>query len=299
MTDLAPMRNRWAGYFFVAPFLTGFLLFTLYPLVNSVLLSMHQTFGPSSEKFVGLSNYHYLLFDPLFWKALTNTFIFAAGSVFIQLPCSLALAMLLNQPNVRGRMIFRLIFFSPSLVGLVFVGTLAGMTFDKRTGLVDVVLHRFIGWNLDYPWLDNHVMGVLILTCLWMYAGFNMVYFLAALQHVSQDLLDASTVDGASPWHRFLHVTIPAIRPVGSFVVLLSLIGSFQLFELPYVLFYPTGNPGGPDNQALTVVTYLYETGFQNGDLGYASAIGWLLAIVLGVFALLHTWFSRDEAEAV
>ncbi|HUB27791.1 MAG TPA: sugar ABC transporter permease, partial [Tepidisphaeraceae bacterium] len=227
MSESAHVRSRWAAYFFVAPFLLGFLLFTLYPLINSVLLSMHQTFGPSSSKFVGLSNYHYLMLDPLFWKALANTFIFAAGSVFIQLPISLALALLLNQPNVRGRMIFRLIFFSPSLIGLVFLGTLAGMAFDKRTGLVDVALHRFIGWNLDYPWLDNHVMAVLILACLWIYAGFNMVYFLAALQHVSKDLLDASTMDGAGPIHRFLHVTIPAIRPVGSFVVLLSLIGSF------------------------------------------------------------------------
>jgi ABC-type sugar transport system permease subunit len=291
-------RSNWAPYFFIAPFLLGFALFTLYPLGNSILLSMRQTFGPSSTKFVGLSNYRFLLVDPLFWKALTNTCIFAAGSVFIQLPCSLALALLLNQPSIRGRMIFRLIFFSPSLAGLVFVAMISGIAFEKRTGLLNVVLHRTIGWNLDFPWLDQHVMLVLILTCLWMYAGFNMVYFLAALQNVSRDLLDASTVDGAGPWHRFLHVTIPAIRPVGSFVVLLSLIGSFQLFELPYVLFYPNGNPGGPDNQGLTIVAYLYQTGFQTGDLGYASAIGWVLAIMLAVFALLHRWTSADEESA-
>jgi ABC-type sugar transport system permease subunit len=293
MTAISVPRSRVAPYLFVAPFLLGFFLFTLYPLVDSIVLSMRQTFGPQSSRFVGWSNFSFLLADPLFWKALKNTCIFAAGSIFIQLPCALALALMLDRPGVKGRMIFRLIFFSPSLVGLVFVAMISSLAFEKRTGLVDVALNHLTGFNLDYPWLDQHIMAALIISCLWMYAGFNMVYFLAALQNVDKDLVDAATVDGAGPLRRFCHVTIPAIRPVASFVVLLSLIGSFQLFELPYVLLSTTGSPGGPDNQGLTVVTYLYETGFQTGDLGYASAIGWVLAIVLGTFALLHAWTAR------
>src|SRR4051794_13997954 len=110
---------RWAPYFFMTPFLLIFLTFTGYPLVQSLWLSAQQTFGPNSSQFVGLSNYHYILGDPLFWKALRNTTIFAAGSVFIQLPLSLGLAMLLSRPGLRGRGIFRLVFFLPSLVGMV------------------------------------------------------------------------------------------------------------------------------------------------------------------------------------
>ncbi|MEM6312976.1 MAG: sugar ABC transporter permease, partial [Planctomycetota bacterium] len=117
------------------------------------------------------------------------------------------------------------------------------------------------------------------------YVGFNMVYFLAALQSVDKSLLEAAEIDGANAWHRLLNVTLPAIAPVASFVVLLSFIGSMQLFELPYLLL---GNGPGPENRGLTVVMYLYQTGFDTGDLGYASAIGWTLALILIAFALLQ-----------
>jgi ABC-type sugar transport system permease subunit len=292
-----PARRRWnwTPYLFIAPFVIGFLIFTLYPLIQSVRLSLQHTYGPRATAYVGLMNFRFLFHDALFWKALTNTCIFAAGSVFLQLPCALALAMLLNRPNLKGRAVFRLIFFSPSLVGLVFVAILAGLIFEKRTGLLNVMLYRLVGFDLEFPWLQNYIMPALIIAALWMYVGFNMIYFLAALQNVPRDLLEAATVDGANAWHRFRHVTIPAIQPIASFVVLLSLIGSFQLFELPYVLLQ---NGPGPDNQGLTVVMYLYQTGFQNGDLGYASAIGWVLAILLAGFALLQRVASRD-AEAV
>jgi ABC-type sugar transport system permease subunit len=288
-------RRQLVAYIFVAPFVVIFCMFMLWPLTQSVRLSTLQTFGPKSTRFVGAKNFAFLLQDPLFWKALKNTCVFAAGSLFIQLPCSLGLAMLLNRPNIRARALFRLIFFAPSLVGLVFVAILAALVFEKHNGLLNVVLHRAVGFDLEFPWLDNHVMLALIVAAFWMYVGFNMVYFLAALQNVSPDLIEASKIDGAGIWKQFLHVTVPAIRPVASFVVLMSLIGSFQLFELPYVLL----NGAGPNNQGLTVVMYLYQTGFQTGDLGYATAIGWVLAILLASLALIHVRFSRGEAEAV
>jgi ABC-type sugar transport system permease subunit len=288
----ASTQTRSAPYILLAPFLLCFTIFTIYPLFKSVDLSMHQTFGPKSTRFIGLANYRFLLSDPLFWKAVRNTAIFTLGSVFIQLPCALGLAILLNRPNLRGRAILRSIFFSPSLVGLVFVAMIFSTVLEKRTGLLNVVLHRLIHFDLDFPWLEKYVMFSLILAGCWLYIGFNMVYFLAALQNVSRDLIEAAIVDGANAWHQFVHVTIPAIRPVASFVVLLSIIGSFQLFELPYVLFNGTA---GPDNQGLTIVMYLYQTGFQTGDLGYASAIGWILAILLGCIALLQRKLAGQE----
>lgn len=131
--------------------------------------------------------------------------------------------------------------------------------------------------------MERFVLSALVIATLWMFVGFNMVYFLAALQNVDRSLLDAAKVDGAGPWQRFRHVTLPAIRPVAVFVVLLSLIGSFQIFELPYVLLR---NSAGPDNRGLTTVMYLYQTGFEQSDLGYASAIGWSLAILLVALAI-------------
>ncbi|MGN6369514.1 MAG: carbohydrate ABC transporter permease [Phycisphaerae bacterium] len=284
-------HNPLAPYAFLTPFLLLFTLFTLYPLLQSLILSFQQTHGPRSAQFVGAANFSFILHDPLFWKALYNTTVFAAASVFIQLPLSLALALLLNRPDIKGRALFRLIFFSPSLVGLVFVAVLFSVIFEKRTGLLNVALHRLFNFNLDFPWLQEHVMAAMILAALWVYVGFNMVCFLAALQNVDPELLEAAKVDGANPLHRFLHITLPAIRPVATFVVLLSIIGSFQLFELPFILL----NGPGPNDQGLTIVLYLFQVGFQQGDLGYASAIGWMLAILLALFALAHQLFSRAE----
>ncbi|MEM6550656.1 MAG: sugar ABC transporter permease [Planctomycetota bacterium] len=293
-------RNRAAPYLFIAPFALVFLVFTIYPLVWSVVMAMHQNYGPNVSAFVGLDNWVWLMGDREFWIALRNTFVFAAGSICIQLPISLGLALLLNRPNLRGRMVFRTLFFAPVLVGLAFVAIMFGLIFAKNNGLLNVMLARASAWvpgwtwDANFPWLQEYIMPALILAALWMYVGFNMVYFLAALQNVDKQLLEAASIDGANAWKRFFHVTLPAIRPVGSFVVLLSFIGSMQLFELPYLLVGPNG---GPDRQGLTVVMYLYEKGFNIGDLGYASAIGWALAMILFASAIIQRLINRvDES---
>lgn len=285
---------RLAPWLFLAPFLVTSAVFLVWPLSKSVVLSFQQTFGPQTTAWVGLDNFRFLFGDPLFWKAVRNTLLFTAGSVFIQLPLSLGLAMLLNRPGVRGRTFFRLVFFAPSLVGLVFVGMMFALFFEKRTGLINVGLHAvFSSWNPDFAWLDAWVMPALIIAALWLYVGFNMVYFLAALQNVPGELLEAADLDGAGAWDRFRHVVLPEIRPVASFVLLLSILGSLQLFELPFILL----NGPGPDDAGLTIVMYLYNTGFVTGDLGYASAIGWVLALsLMGVAALQRWYIRRSEA---
>ncbi len=287
----ARVEKRWPPYLFTGPFVVIFFAFIAYPMVQSVALSFQQTYGPQSSRFVGFDNFRFLASDPLFWTALKNTALFAAGSLFIQLPCSLGLAMLLNSRDIRGRAFLRLIYFSPSLVGLTFVAVIFSLIFEKRTGLLNALLHRLFGFDPEFPWLEEFVMPALIIAAFWMYVGFNMVYFLAALQNVRQDLVEAARVDGANAWQRFVHVTLPAIRPVAAFGVLLSMIGSFQLFELPFLLL----GGGGPDNQGLTLVMYLYQAGFETGDLGYASTIGWVLAVILGGFAAAQHCIGKSE----
>lgn len=286
---------RRAPWILLAPFLLLFATFMVYPIVQSVFLSTQQTFGPAHTRFVGTANYRNVIADPLFWKSVRNTLVFTAASVFIQLPISLGLALMLDRPNLRGRGVLRTIFFAPVLVGVVFVAMIFGVIFEKRTGLINQVLHTFVGWDLDFPWLQRYVMPALIIASLWQYVGFNMVYFLGALQGVRKELTEAATIDGAGPWQRFVHVTVPQIRPVATFVVLLSIVGSFQLFELPYVLFSATA---GPDNRGLTMVMYLYQMGFDQGDLGYASAVGWLLAVTLIGFTFLQRRLAGEQAPA-
>lgn len=285
---------RWAPWLFAAPFVLTFAVFVAWPLTQSLVLAFQQTFGPRTAKWVGWENFLFMLRDPLFWLALRNTTLFALAAVFIQMPLSLGLALLLNRPGIRGRWFFRLVLFAPSLVGLVFAGVLFALILERRYGLLNVVLHfAFPAFNPDFPWLQAYAVPSLILASLWLYTGFNMVYFLAALQGVPRDLEESARIDGAGAWQRFRHIVWPQIRPVAGFVTLLSLIGGFQLFELPWVMLDYTAGP--TDNRGLTIVIYLYQMGFQLGDLGYASAIGWVLALILIALTWAQRRISRQE----
>jgi len=277
------LQRKAAPYVFLSPFMAIFLVLGLYPLVRSFILSFYITVGPGAQKFVGIENFRIIATSPVFLKAVRNTLVFTFASLFLQLPLSLALALLLNSKRLKGRAFFRLVFFSPNLVGQVFVGILFAVIFVPHFGLLNRALHFAFGLDLDTRWLGDPrlVMPAIVLASLWMYVGFNMVYFLAALQAVDACLYDAAQVDGANAFRQFLHVTLPGIKPVALFVVVVSTIGSLQLFELPYVMLHGPG----PDNAALTVVMHLFTDGFLQGDLGYASAVGWILAAGMVVFS--------------
>lgn len=284
----------WVPYFFLAPFILTFAIFTVYPLLQSVVLTTQQTFGPGFDRFIGLDNFRFMLKDIKFWIALKNTFTFAFFCVALQMPLSLGMAMLMNQPWLKGRSIYRLVIFSPALVGAVFVGIMSAIVFEKHTGLLNRILHMLFNFDPEFPWLSTYLMPAMIIASLWMWTGYNMIYFLAALQNVDKELLEAASIDGAGPWSRFWNITLPAIRPIAGFVVLISLIASFQIFELPFLMLSGTGS--GPEYRGLTFVFYLYQTGFDMGNLGYASAIGWVLATILIFFSILYRRLSRNEA---
>jgi ABC-type sugar transport system permease subunit len=285
------LQKNAAPYIFVAPFVVLFLLFGLYPLIKSFILAFYVTNGPKSASFVGIENFTFLLSDKNFHKALWNTTVYTLASVFLQLPLALLLAMALNSKWVRLRNFFRLSFFAPNLVGQVFVAVLFIVIFLPEFGLLNNVLNTLFGLPKSIKWLQNAelVMPALVLTSLWMYVGFNMIYFLAALQNVDQNLYEAAMVDGANAVQRFFAVTLPGIKPVLIFVLVIATIGSFQLFELPFVMLQQTA---GPDNAGLTVVMYLYLNGFESGDLGYASTVGWTMAFILLTVSLVQLHLS-------
>lgn len=276
------MKPRYAPYFFLAPFFALFGVFMVYPLFDSIRLSTYSVRGMRNQTFVGLENIERLIADPLFWTALWNTAYFAAGSLLLQLPVALALALLLSNARLKGRNLFRLSFFSPVLISGVFIAVIFYLLYDRRYGLVNRVLGSEIQWLQD----PDLVMPALVLAGVWRWAGFNMVYFLAGLQSIRQELYEAAAVDGAGPWQSFVHVTIPALKPVIAFVVITSMIGSFQLFDLPYVL-----TEGGPGNASMTMVMYLYKHGFEFINLGYAATIGWALAVIIGVISIIQVRF--------
>jgi ABC-type sugar transport system permease subunit len=284
-----PLYKGLAPYLFLSPYLILTAIFFIYPLLNAVMLAFYQTNGPASRTFVGLGNFSYLLSDPVFHRALQNTTLFACASIFLQLPLSMGLAVLLNQGNDRLKGYLRLILFSPNLVGQIFVGILFGVLFTPRYGLINRFFQTLLGWGLEEQWLGTPalVMPAIIITSLWLWVGFNMIYFLAALQSVDKTLEEAARIDGATRLQVFWHVTLPSMRHVVVFVVVTSIIGSYQLFELPLALL-SSSNGFGPDNSGLTVITYLNEIAFNSGDLGLGSAIGWTVALIIFAISVLQ-----------
>jgi ABC-type sugar transport system permease subunit len=201
---------------------------------------------------------------------------------------------LLNSSRGRLRGVFRLILFSPNLVGQIFVGILFSVLFVPRYGLINRSFQALFQWGLEERWLSNPslVMPAIVITSLWVWVGFNMVYFLAALQSVDASLEEAARIDGANAWQVFWHVTLPGIRHVVVFVFITTVIGSYQLFELPLALLSSTRGRG-PDNAGLMLITYLNEIAFEDGDLGLGAALGWVVALIIFGISLAQIRLTR------
>lgn len=276
-------------WLFLAPFTLIFATFALYPLLYSVYLSTRQTVGVAIDNPVGAANFSAVLQDPVFWNSVGRTAYFAVMSLLLQLPFALILALIVNNRKLPGRTFFRIAFFMPVLVGQVFIGVGFERLFNVEYGLINQTLELVGISAIDWLRDEDVVLNTLVLVGIWIFAGFNMVYFLAGLQGIPTELYEAATVDGANVLQRFWHVTIPGIWPISAFLITASTIGSFGLFDLPWVL---TGQ-GGPGRASTTIMVYLYERGFLYGDLGYAAAMGWIVTILLLIIALVQLRVTR------
>lgn len=289
-------QSRNSPYLFVLPFVLLFLVFLVYPVGRSLILSTYKSAGPREKEFVGLGNYAFLIRDRIFWLAVLNTLSYTVLYLSLYIPASLGLALLLNSPRVRCRNVFRFAFFSTHLVGQVFVAVIFVLLLSPRQGLVDRILGVFIESAREWNWRGDSSLAIpaLVLASLWISIGYGMVYFLAALQAVDQELYEAADVDGAGWWSKFWHITVPGIKPVLIFIFLVGTIGSFQLFEIPYVLFDP---PYGPRMRTLTIVMYLYQQGFEFGMIGYAAAIGWVLVLIIFLISMAQLKFTGGAKD--
>jgi ABC-type sugar transport system permease subunit len=288
-------QQKLAPYLFVSPFIILFCVFMLYPLGRSVVLAFYKAAGPREMQYVGLNNFRYLIHDPLFWDAVINTTYFAVLFLLLQIPMSLGAAILLNGKRIRFRAFFRFAMFSPFLVGGVFVAIIFQQLLAQRYGLVNQVIGAvfpFIGTETNWFGKPALAMPAVVIAALWISVGYGMVYFLAALQAVDRELYEAAEVDGAGRWAQFWHITLPGIRPVLIFLLLVGTIGAYQLFELPYVLFW-----GVWTNYAITIVSYLFQMGFEAGDIGYASAIGWALVVIILIVSMIQLKVLRAQVE--
>lgn len=286
-------QPRLAPYLFVLPVILLFLAFKLYPYVYAFWLSL-TTAEHGETIFAGADNYARLIADPLFYTALGNTFIILIIQVPLMLALAIVLAVVFNSTLLKFRAIWRVSYFVPIVMGLVAYGILFSILLNNQFGIINYLLD---GVGLPrVPWLSDPLWAKvsIAIALTWHYTGQNAVIYLAQLQSIPGDLYEAAEVDGASAFRRFCHVTLPGLRPAITLTVILSTIGTLQLFDEPYVL---TG--GGPNNATLTIGMYLYQNGFKYFDFGYASAIGYALTLIISILALIQFRLLRERSEIV
>jgi multiple sugar transport system permease protein len=276
------------GWLFALPWVIGLILFYLLPLISSLYYSLTTYSILQPGKFIGVNNYINLFHDPLFWKSIYNTFYFAIFFVPLSIFFGVALAMLLNL-RIKGLSVYRTIFFLPTLVPQVALAVLWMWLLNPQFGLINETLN-FIGIN-GPGWLsdENWTKPSLIFMSLWG-IGQAVVIYLAGLSDISEEYYEAAEVDGANWFHKTFYITIPLLTPVIFYNLVMGVIGAFQQFTLPYTL---TQGSGKPDNSLTFYVSYLYDNGFQYFKMGYASAMAWILFIIIMICTAFIFWSSK------
>jgi ABC-type sugar transport system permease subunit len=282
------------AYAFIAPFYALFLIFGAFPLVWSFILTLKEWDGLRPMKSVGLRNYILLLRDQRFLDAFGNTALYWAVNIVSILLLSLLMASLLNDRMLGGRHLYRLVLFLPNVTATVAVGLVFKMVFDYNSGLINGILGSVRLPIL--PWLNSTGLSkipVMVLS-IWRDTPWYMLIMISGLQTISPELYQAATVDGAGHVRKMLHVTIPGLAPVLFFCFLTLTIDSFRIFTEPYIM---TG--GGPGSSSLSIVQYLYESGFALFKLGYASSIAYVLTLILLVVSAAQVLVFRKRGSVV
>lgn len=282
------------GYSFVAPTVIILGIFVIAPIFYAIFLSLNhvQLLGGTSYKFVGLENFKKLLDDSRAKIAIWNTLKYVVIVVPSQTLLALIMAAVLNA-GLKGQKVFRIIYFLPTLTSSA-VLTLIFMWMYNQNGLIN---HALAAVGLPtYNWINDPSIALnsIMIMNIWSTAPFFMVIYLAALQDVPDSLYEAAELDGATAVQKFLYITVPWLRPVTSFVVIMGIIGTFQLFDQSYIF---SGGSGGPDNATLTVVLLIYQYAFKSlGTMGYAAALAFVLALIIFIATILQRKFSKEES---
>jgi len=284
-----PRRDTLAGYVFLSPWLIGFIGLTAGPMLFSLYLSFTSYNIFSSPEWIGLGNFERMMSDQKFWGSVQITLLYVLVGTPIKLAAALGIAMLLNARN-RGTGFFRSAFYAPSLIGASVSIAIVWRAMFSTDGPVDNTLNLFgvdIGGWVGIPAL---VLPMMILLAVWQF-GAPMVIFLAGLKGIPTELYEAASVDGAGPWRKFRSVTLPMLSSVIFFNLLLEMIHAFQIFASAYIIGSGTGGPAGATNY---YTVYLYTRAFRDGQLGYASAMAWVLLLAVGVIAFIMFRTSKS-----
>lgn len=276
-------------YLFIAPTMLIFITFVFLPITYAAAMSFFDWNGIGTPEFINIKNYTDLFTDPIFWISLKNTVIYALGVVPVSMALGLLAAIGLNRQGLPGRPLFRAIFFLPFVISAVATATTAGWIFGDTFGVINKIL---VAVGLEkVRWLsdpDTALMTVMIAT-VWVRVGFCMLIYLAGLQSIPSDLVEAASIDGASARQRFFHITLPLLAPTTFLLLVLSIIFSFEVFDLGYVM-----TSGGPGYSTTVLTIYIYNMAFQSQRFGYASTIGLVFMAIIMTITLIQWRFSND-----
>ena len=282
------------GYLFLLPYGLAFLTFIVLPFVVSLVLAFSEYDLASQRpmRFVGLGNFKEALFqDRFFWKAVGATFRYAAMIIPVQMILSMLLALGMNAMT-RGRKTVRAVLFLPGLFSIAVTGILWQWFYNEEFGLFTYLLHK-VGLG-PIPWLSSTSLAMpsIVIMTLWWTVGGSAAVLLTGLQQIPQQLSEAASIDGASPWQSFWSITLPMLKPVLLFMVVMSTIGAFQMFAQSLIL-----TTGGPEMSTRGVVQLIYDTAFSDYRLGYGAAISWLLFLMIAGFSLIQFRLIRRFAD--
>lgn len=283
-------QKRVIPYIFITPNVVVFTVFIFVPIIFAFYVSLTQWSLIGTATFVGLDNYVRMFQDGNFWRSFYNTVIYTVGTVPTSMALGLLVAVGLNR-KLPGRTLLRSIYFVPVIISLVAAALIAAWIFNDNYGVINNLLNA-LGLK-SIPWLSSAkwAMPSLIITTLWIRLGFNMVVYLAGLQGIPADLYHAARVDGATGWKVFRHITWPLLSPTTFLLLILNVIYSMYVFDLIFVM---TG--GGPGYSTTVLVQYVYQEAFEQGDMGYASAVGVFLYVLLMIFTLFQ-WRATRQGE--
>ena len=277
-------NERFAGWVFILPALVGTLIFIIIPVICSFGLSFAKWDLLNPIQFVGLANYREIFSEALFYKILLNTVVFALATSVLGVIIPLVLACILNS-KVRGSEFYKTAYFLPFITPMIVIGVVWEWIFDPNIGLLNHVLHLHINWLYD----THFAMPALIIVSVWKLIGYNMVIFLSSLAGISQSMFEAAKIDGANELQTFKNVTVPLLSPTIFFVVIITAISSFQVFDLIYLM-----TQGGPLNSTNVLVYAIYQNAFEYFNVGKASAIAYVLFVIILVLTLVQ-WNLRKK----
>ncbi len=308
----AQPRRRWlsrevAPYLFISPFFILFFVFGLFPLLFSIWLSLHQwnpAAGLQAMQWVGLENYLFTLGDPWFHKSLYNTVWFALVSGVPQHLVAVPLAYFIHRRLKRSRNLVVGAYFVPYITSSVAIALIFATLFSKDYGVINAAidgLRHIPGLgallpegNIDWLGKAAYTKPAVAFVVFWRYLGWNIVLYLSALQVIDQDLYEAARLDGAGEWQQFRHIALPLLKPMMYFAVTLTIIGNLQLFEEPFIL---VDQESGVSQSVMTTAIFMYRTAFSDGDFGTASAISWLLFLIIVVVSWVNSRvFQRERS---